>query len=202
MIYFYNKKGFTLIELLVVISIISLLSSVILVSLSSARKKAMHARYAVNMLYLRTALEMYRNDHGGWPGKADDGRMAITNDPSNPIGYTTFYNAISPYMPGFKIDFPYILSGGLISQGFMFFRGTELKPVRQTLYNGVTGDYLGCVTIYDGYFMNLLVPYGQSSFTLNDNGIDPDGIDHLDGKYTLDPSTPVAICSPTSPTLY
>lgn len=40
---FKNKKGFTLIELLVVISIISLLSSIVMASLNSARAKARNA---------------------------------------------------------------------------------------------------------------------------------------------------------------
>lgn len=43
-----NKKGFTLVELLVVISIISLLSSVVITSIDSARIKARNAQRIAN----------------------------------------------------------------------------------------------------------------------------------------------------------
>jgi prepilin-type N-terminal cleavage/methylation domain-containing protein len=62
-----QKKGFTLIELLVVISIISLLSSVILASLSSARAKAKGAKQKGDLIQLRTAIEAYYNDNGSYP---------------------------------------------------------------------------------------------------------------------------------------
>ena len=62
-----NKRGFTLIELLVVISIISLLSSVVLSSLSSARMKARDARRMQDLIQIRNALEMYRLDNGTYP---------------------------------------------------------------------------------------------------------------------------------------
>jgi prepilin-type N-terminal cleavage/methylation domain-containing protein len=60
-----NKRGFTLIELLVVISIISLLSSVILSSLSTARAKARDARRLQDMRTIQTAINLYQNDNRG-----------------------------------------------------------------------------------------------------------------------------------------
>ncbi|PIS13297.1 MAG: prepilin-type cleavage/methylation domain-containing protein, partial [Candidatus Tagabacteria bacterium CG09_land_8_20_14_0_10_41_14] len=54
-----NKKGFTLIELLVVIAIIGILSSVVLASLNSARKKARDARRVADIKQIQLALEMY-----------------------------------------------------------------------------------------------------------------------------------------------
>ena len=52
-----RNRGFTLIELLVVIAIIGILSSVVLVSLNSARSKGTNARIEQETNQIRTALE-------------------------------------------------------------------------------------------------------------------------------------------------
>lgn len=62
-----KSRGFTLIELLVVIAIIGVLSSVILVSLNTARAKARDAQRLSDMQEVRKALEMYFADNGGYP---------------------------------------------------------------------------------------------------------------------------------------
>lgn len=62
-----KKSGFTLIELLVVIGIISLLSSIVLASLGTARAKARDARRLLDMHNIQTALELYRSKHGVYP---------------------------------------------------------------------------------------------------------------------------------------
>ena len=65
-----KEKGFTLIELLVVIAIIGILSSVVLASMNTARKKARDARRLSDGKSIVTALELcydskYPNGAGG-----------------------------------------------------------------------------------------------------------------------------------------
>ena len=59
--------GFTLIELLVVVSIISLLSSIVLSSINSARAKGRDARRKEDLVQLRTAIYSYYLDHNAYP---------------------------------------------------------------------------------------------------------------------------------------
>src|SRR4051812_36710993 len=61
------KRGFTLIELLVVISIISLLSSVVLSSLGSARIKARDTKRKADLRQITLALALYYDKYGQYP---------------------------------------------------------------------------------------------------------------------------------------
>lgn len=62
-----KQKGFTLIELLVVIAIIGLLSTLAVVSLNNARQKSRDAKRVSDIKQVQTALELYYNDHNGYP---------------------------------------------------------------------------------------------------------------------------------------
>lgn len=78
MITFYNsnmfktpRHGFTLIELLVVLSIISLLSSVVLSSINSAREEAQITRTQEDLRQLFTAITLYEIDNQAYPPGSD-----------------------------------------------------------------------------------------------------------------------------------
>lgn len=62
-----TRPGFTLIELLVVISIISLLSSIVLATLNSAREKGKFAQAVADAAAFKTAIEFYNDQMGFYP---------------------------------------------------------------------------------------------------------------------------------------
>lgn len=114
-----SKKGFTLIELLVVISIISLISSVVLTSLSTARLKARQVRRLSDMRQIFNALQLYyeannqtypneNSGNGSWEESHEDGGNAfltplvpnylpvVMKDPVNTSAYRYAYYLYTP----------------------------------------------------------------------------------------------------------
>jgi prepilin-type N-terminal cleavage/methylation domain-containing protein len=103
-----TKNGFTLIEVMVVISIIALLSSIVLINVSEARKKALNAKRILLTHQYRLALENYATDYGGYPDTGDVTDMyCIGVRPSNASCSNGVYQinaavntALNPYFPG------------------------------------------------------------------------------------------------------
>lgn len=91
-----TNRGFTLIELLVVIAIIGILSSIVLASLNSARKKGRDARRISDIKQLQLALELYYDAHSSYPTAAQyaanlvsEGFIStVPTDPSTSASYS------------------------------------------------------------------------------------------------------------------
>ncbi len=100
-----TRRGFTLIELLVVIAIISLLSSVVLATLNSARLKARDARAFAEMDQLYLAIMNY----------ADSNNDTLPNPvPLRSDGWADLSQSTStPFMDN-------LVSGGYLSRPFVF----------------------------------------------------------------------------------
>ena len=93
------RSGFTLIELLVVISIISLLSSVVLASLNSARVKSRDAKRIAELRELSTALELFYHDKGYYPRDTVNATVAgCWRGTANWIPDGSDYNWSNPYI--------------------------------------------------------------------------------------------------------
>jgi len=95
-----TKKGFTLIELLVVIAIIGILSSVVLASLNTARKKSRDARRVADVKQIQIALEVYFVDNGTYP----ETMAALTPEfipviPNDPLGDLYLYSPLETGTP-------------------------------------------------------------------------------------------------------
>ena len=107
-----TKRGFTLIELLVVIAIIGILSSVVLASLNSARKKGRDARRIADVKQIQLALELYYDANGTYPA-------AISGTELTAPGYI----ATNPKDPTTSAVYAY----DQITSGSAYYLGTNLE---------------------------------------------------------------------------
>jgi prepilin-type N-terminal cleavage/methylation domain-containing protein len=102
-----HTKGFTLIELLVVVAIISLLSTIVMASLNSARSKSRDAKRAEDIHQIQIAVEMYFSDNGHYPNSNNTWASfdSPTYSPSPIISpaATNLAAALKPYI-GYTFD--------------------------------------------------------------------------------------------------
>jgi general secretion pathway protein G len=90
-----TARGFTLIELLVVMAIIGLLSTVVLASLTTARKKGRDTKRISDVKQLQIALELYYDNNGNYPTAINTANLVtpgyiatVSTDPSTNAGYS------------------------------------------------------------------------------------------------------------------
>jgi len=117
----FKQKGFTLIELLVVVGIIGVLASIVLVSVNKARTLARDARRKLVLKQIRSAIEIYYNDHDDYPPSTCGDWICIGHhtsgdscadwwtggpgDPPNkPVACAIFDGAMKDYMKVFPDD--------------------------------------------------------------------------------------------------
>ncbi len=67
-----KNGGFSLAEVLIVIALLGILASVVLLNLGSSDVKAKESNLQSNAETLRTALDLFRSDHGFYPGQTGD----------------------------------------------------------------------------------------------------------------------------------
>lgn len=106
-------SGFTLIELLVVIAIIGILSSVVLVSVASAREKARDSKRKQEVSQIDRAINMYINDNNGRSpdlGRAECADMntsditCMASMNTHPENWTVLQTQLQPYLSQLPVD--------------------------------------------------------------------------------------------------
>lgn len=175
----YKEKGFSLIELMVTISIIGLLSSIVLATFSSIRNRAYQTRTAMDIKSIQNALEIYNLSNNDYPPNNTSTGYSI-NYPGVPETWPSFRNLLSPY-----IKLPDPITSRI---SYNYYKANSAQKVILGITNGVTGTNVGCVFINNGYYLNFWWANDQNSLTLNDQGIDPDGIEKWLGnvRFELD----------------
>ena len=66
-----RAKGFTLVELLVVVVILAIIAAIVVPQFSSATDDAKESVSASNLARMRSAVDLYKEQHGHYPGDAD-----------------------------------------------------------------------------------------------------------------------------------
>ena len=150
-----RKKGFTLVELLVVIGIIAILISILLPTLSAARRSANAAACLSNARQLTMAAMLFAHEHRGYLPTASDDKWAKLNDPMrqkwsyraepthlDKVVVFDHYSSLIPYLGG-KMGQTFLNAPEAQSKVFRCPADTWLdaSPPGYMIFNNVAGGY-------------------------------------------------------------
>ncbi len=164
-----RRKSFTLIELLVVVAIISILASLLLPSLKSARETAKGVACLSNMKQVGLAFQMMGNDNEGW--------INGTGSPSNPPAPAYWYESLTnSYLKGggnlilynggknsgcpakLTGDTTYSFGANTVFTGYGYYPMRSLNEVRNHARIFLVADCYGYGAVNPGNFDDTVVP--------------------------------------------
>jgi len=170
-------KGFTLVELLTVIAIIGILSTIVMVSLLTARQKGRDVKRVADIKQIQLALEQYYNENLSYPnGLSSLQPTFMPVVPKDPItGNDYIYvaaNAIGTTNCTSNKGIMYHLGAVMEIQGTVGAGNYQQVPGRYNSWqanvcgatgNDFNGASVGCTTTYDVANQNKNAPVGTAT---------------------------------------
>ncbi len=134
--------GFTLIELLVVIAIIGIIASMVLIGLNSTRRLGRDARRIADVRQIQTALELFFNTCGTYPGGVPAGtnlppECTSVTHPAMMAGVGPWNITTIPKDPLHQWDYGYCSTGG----GSNYTLGSQLEDTGNSALQQMAATY-------------------------------------------------------------
>lgn len=108
-----RESGFTLVELLIVVIILAILAAIVVPQFSATTEDAKQSAYVSNLSSLRAVTELYRQQHGVYPGNAAAVAATCTNGTNQvaaagtaafPVQLNNYTNIANSACTGFDAD--------------------------------------------------------------------------------------------------
>ncbi len=117
-----RKGGFTLVELLIVVIILAILAAIVVPQFVASTSDAKLAALDSNLRNLRSAIALYNQQHGEYPGANTDGSNAAGTEAAFITQLTTFTNdagGSSPTKTATHIYGPYLTRSSMPADPIM-----------------------------------------------------------------------------------